>query len=480
MSTTTHTVPEYGPVIEGESILKGEQEVLASPYDGKPIAAVYQSTAAVVDQAIAAARAAAPKMAALSNFQRSELLEKVAQLLRRDRTEFASLLSAETGKPIREATAEVDRGLQTLAASASAARELRGEVVPLDAAPIGAGRLAFTIREPRGVIGIITPFNMPLNLTLHKLAPALAAGNAVVHKPSEQTPLTAIRLARALAEAGAPDGAYNVVPGLGPTVGRQLVTSPGVDMITFTGSIEVGKLIRASAGLKPVTLELGGNSAVIIEPDADLDAAVPRIVQGGYAHSGQICISVQRVYAHESIAKELLDRLTTAVRSLRMGPPQSEETDISSLIDEEAAKRVETVIEEANAAGGRLLFGGERKRATVAPAVLTDVPETSTFMQDELFGPAVAVNTYKDLDQAIERVNGTRYGLQAGLYTHHLERAFQTARKLRVGGVLINDVPTFRADHMPYGGVKESGVGREGPLYAIHEMTESKLIAWRV
>lgn len=480
MSTTTHTVPEYGPVIEGESILEGEREVLASPYDGAPIATVYQSTAAVVDQAIAAARAAAPKMAALSNFQRSELIEKIAQLLRRDRAEFASLLSAETGKPIREATTEVDRGLQTLAVSANAARELRGEVVPLDAAPIGAGRLAFTIREPRGVIGIITPFNMPLNLTLHKLAPALAAGNAVVHKPSEQTPLTAIRLARALTEAGAPEGAYNVVPGFGPTVGRQLVTSPGVDMITFTGSIEVGKLIRANAGLKPVTLELGGNSAVILEPDADLDAAVPRIVQGGYAHSGQICISVQRVYAHESIANQLLDRLTKAVRGLRMGPPQSEDTDISSLIDEEAAKRVETAIEEANAAGGRLLFGGGRKRATVAPAVLADVPETSTFMQDELFGPAVAVNTYKDLDQAIERVNGTRYGLQAGLYTHHLERAFQTARKLRVGGVLINDVPTFRADHMPYGGVKESGVGREGPLYAIHEMTESKLIAWRV
>jgi acyl-CoA reductase-like NAD-dependent aldehyde dehydrogenase len=480
MSAASVTAPEYLPFIGGEAVASTEHLILCAPYDGTPIAVVHQATTEMVDRAIAAARNAAPEMAGMTNFQRAELLDRVAQLLRRDRAEFASLLCAETGKPIREAQTEVDRAVQTTMASAGAARELRGEVIPIDAAPIGAGRMAFTIREPRGVIGIITPFNIPLNLALHKLGPALAGGNTVVHKPSEQTPLSAIRLAQTVKEAGAPVGAYNVVTGLGETIGAHLVSSPGIDMVTFTGSIEVGKAIRASAGLKPVTLELGGNSAVIIEPDADLDAAVPRIVQGGYGHSGQTCISVQRVYVHESIASTFLERLTSAVKALKIGPPQAETTDISSLIDEKAAKRVAGVIEEASAGGGRLLMGGGRKRATVAPAVLSDVPESTSFMQDELFGPAVAVNKYTDLDEAVQRVNGTRYGLQAGIYTHHLERAFQTARRLRVGGVLINDIPTFRADHMPYGGVKESGIGREGPLYAIHEMTDTKLIAWKV
>jgi acyl-CoA reductase-like NAD-dependent aldehyde dehydrogenase len=477
VSSATAQSPEYPLFIGGDAVASPQRETIRSPFDGTPVASVHQATPELVERAVAAARAAAPAVAALSNYQRAELLERIAQLIRRDRAEFAALVCAETGKPLKEAQVEVDRAVQTAIASAAAARELRGEVVALDAAPIGAGRMAFTIREPRGVIGIITPFNVPLNLTLHKLGPALAAGNAVVHKPSEQTPLSAVRLAQTVKEAGAPDGAYNVIPGDGPSVGGHLVASPGVDMITFTGSVEVGRAIRAAAGLKPVTLELGGNSAVIVEADADLDAAVPRIVQGGYSNSGQVCISVQRVYAHESIASDLVDRLSDAVRKLKIGPPQAADTDISSLIDEGAAERVERAIRSA---GGKLLFGGERNRATVAPAVLTGVPETSPFMQDELFGPAVAVNTYREFDEAVERVNGTRYGLQAGIYTHHLEHAFRAARRLRVGGVLINDVPTFRADHMPYGGVKESGIGREGPMYAIHEMTDSKLIAWKV
>ena len=479
MNAPSPSLPEYAPFIAGESVQSGELEMLTAPWDGAPVAVIHQSTPKLLERAVQAARSAAPRLAAMSNFERAELLDRVWQLLRRDHAEYAALLCTETGKPIREARVEVDRAIQTTVASAGAARELRGEVVPIDAAPIGASRMAFTVREPRGVIGIITPFNVPLNLTLHKLGPALAAGNAVVHKPSEQTPLSAIRLARTLQEAGAPDGAYNVVTGSGDA-GAWLVSSPGIDMITFTGSIEVGKIIRNNAGLKPVTLELGGNSAVIVEPDADLDAAVPRIVQGGYGHSGQLCIAVQRVYAHRDIAAALIDRLTAAVSALRIGSPQDEATDISSLIDEQAAERVALVIEEAQAAGAGVLAGGGRTRATVKPAVLSNVPETTSFMQDELFGPAVAVNTYENLDEAVERVNGTRYGLQAGIYTNHIGRAFQTARKLRVGGVLINDVPTFRADHMPYGGVKESGIGREGPLYAIHEMTDTKLIAWRI
>lgn len=480
MSSATLTTQEFFPFVAGAPVRSSESVILYAPYDGSPTATVYQASADIVHQAIAAARAAAPKVAALSRFERAELLERIGSLIRRDKAEFSQLICIETGKPIKEAQNEVDRTLQTVIASVVAARELRGEVVPLDAAPMGAGRMAMTIREPRGVIGIITPFNFPLNLTLHKLGPALAGGNSVVHKPSEQTPLSAIRLAQTVREAGAPEGAYNVVPGDGPTVGASIVTSPDVNMITFTGSIDVGKEIRASAGLKPVTLELGGNSAVILEPDADLESAISRILQGGYVHSGQSCVSVQRVYVHESIASDVLNRLTNGVQRLRVGPPQSEETDVSSLIDEKAAERVEGVIREAKEKGAQVLCGGERRRATVMPALLSQVPETASFMQNELFGPAVAVNTYKSLDEAVDRVNSTRYGLQAGIYTHHLERAFSAARRIQVGAVLINEVPTWRADHMPYGGIKESGIGREGPIYAIHEMTEPRLIVWKI
>jgi acyl-CoA reductase-like NAD-dependent aldehyde dehydrogenase len=374
----------------------------------------------------------------------------------------------------------VERALQTLLASSIVARGLHGEVVPIDGAPVGAGRMAMTIRQPLGVIGIITPFNLPLNLAMHKLGPALAGGNAVVHKPSEQTPLSALKLAHILREAGAPAGAYNVVTGPGETVGKALVEADAVDMITFTGSVPTGKAIRAAAGLKKVTLELGGNSAVIIEPDADLDAAVARVVQGGFGFSGQICISVQRVYVHESVVSDFRGKLVAAVEKLKVGHPSEDSSQISSLISEEAARRVENWTQEAERAGAQVLTGGKRTHATIQPGVLAEVPETATFMKNELFGPLVAVNRYANLDDAIARVNGTPFGLQAGIYTQHLQRAFQAARKLRAGGVLINDVPTFRADHMPYGGTKNSGIGREGPKYAVEEMTEQKLICWRV
>ncbi len=455
-------------------------DTIRLPYDGSPVATVPQGTPELVDRAAHSARQAAAVLANWSNYERAELLDRIAALLRRDHAAFASAISLETGKPISEARVEVDRGLQTLLASSIVARGLHGEVVPIDGASIGAGRMAMTIREPLGVIGIITPFNVPLNLALHKLGPALAGGNAVVHKPSEQTPLSALKLARLFHEAGAPAGAYNVVTGPGETVGRALVECPEIDMITFTGSVETGRTIRAAAGLKKVTLELGGNSAVIIEPDADLDAAVTRIVQGGYGFSGQICISVQRVYAHESVAPALLEKLVGAVEKLRVGPPGEDSTQIASLISEDAARRVESWTQEAVSQGAKVLTGGNRTNATIQPGVLADVPEQSTLMRKELFGPLVAVNRYTSLDGAIELVNGTPFGLQAGIYTQHLQRAFQAARKLRAGGVLINDVPTFRADHMPYGGVKNSGIGREGPRYAVEEMTEPKLICWRV
>ena len=473
-------LPQIPLRIGAEWVETPETDTLRLPYDGATVAQVSRGTRELLARAIAAARAAAPRMAAMANYQRAELLERIAAIVHRDEHEFAELVSMETGRPITEAAGEVERSLGTLAAAAAAARELCGEVVPIDGTSAGAGRMAMTVREPVGVVGIITPFNMPLNLAMHKLAPALAGGNAVVHKPSEQTPLSAWCLARAVEEAGAPAGAYNVVTGVGLDVGAALVEADGVNMITFTGSIATGTWIRAHAGLKKVTLELGGNSAVILEPDADLDAALPRLVMGGYAHSGQVCISVQRVYAHASIAAQVVERLSAAVSQLKVGHPSDPTTAISSLISTAAAERVEQWTQDAVEQGARLVTGGVRTGATITPGVLADAPPTARLMQQELFGPLVVVNAYERLDDAIDAVNSTSYGLQAGIYTQHLQRAFQAARRLHVGGVLINDVPTFRCDPMPYGGVKQSGLGREGPKYALEAMTEPKLIIWKV
>ncbi len=465
--------------VGGEWIAAGEKQTIALPFDGTPVGQVFRAGEETVARAIDAAKAATRQMRLLTNWERAELLGRITAILRRDQAEFARLVASETGKPIREARGETERSVQTLIAAEAAARELRGEVVPIDAAPAGKGRMAMTVREPLGVIGAITPFNFPLNLALHKVAPALAGGNAVVHKPAGTTPLSALRLARAVEEAGAPRGAYNVVTGDGAVVGAALVRSPGVAMITFTGSAEVGMGIRAKAGMKRVTLELGGNAALVLEPDCDLDAAVSRAVAGGFANSGQACISVQRIYVHESIAARFLERFVPATESLRVGHPLEESTDISSLITEKDAARVEAWIAEAIGQGAHVATGGRRQGATVQPAILTGVPASAKLSCQEVFGPVVAVDTYRTLDEAIERVNDSVYGLQAGIYTRDLGRAFDAARRLEVGGVMINEIPSFRVDHMPYGGVKRSGMGREGPRYALEEMTELKLICWK-
>ena len=450
------------------------------PFDAMPVAQVSEGDAATMDRAIACAVEGAKVMAALTNAERSDMLFRLHALMTAELEDFARVIVNETGKPIKEARGEAERTLQTLLASAMEARNLRGEVIPMEGAPSAKGKMAITVREPLGVIGAITPFNVPLNTAMHKIGPALAGGNAVVHKPAEETPLSALRLAQAMVHAGVPKGAYNVVCGDGATLGRQLVADPRVAMITFTGSVPVGKAIRAAAGLKRVTLELGSNSAVIIEPDADIDLAVARAVAGSFGHSGQLCISVQRIYAHEAIADAFLDKFATATRKLRGGHPYDEASDYSSLITEEAAVRVDSWIEEAVAHGARRVTGGPRVRATIPPTILENVPLTAKLACQEAFGPVVAVNRYGDLDEAIRLTNDTPYGLQAGIFTRDMLRAFEAARKLKVGGVMINEVPTFRADHMPYGGVKESGQGREGPRYAIEEMTELKLICWKI
>ena len=466
--------------IGGEWVDAAAHEVVKLPYDGTPVGQVPRAEADVVDQAVAAARKALVPMREMGNCDRADLLLRIADLIKRDNAEYAQLICNETGKPIKEARVEAERSLATLFAAAHEARQLHGEVVPMDFAAMGKGRMAMTVREPLGVIGCITPFNVPLNLALHKVAPALAAGNAVIHKPATKTPLSAARLARTMEEAGAPKGAYNLITGSGARVGMAMAEHPGIAMLTFTGSPEVGRTIKSRAGFKKVTLELGNNSAVIIEPEADLSTAVARTTQGAFSHSGQVCISVQRVFVQRAIAGEFVERLKASTEALKIGHPYEESTDISSLIDEAEAIRIEQWIAEAVAAGAMVVTGGTRKFATLAPAVLLDVPDTCRISCQEAFGPVVAVYPYQNLDQAIERVNATPYGLQAGIFTNDIQRAFRAARKLDVGGVMINDIPMYRADHMPYGGVKESGTGREGPRYAIEEMTEMKLICWKV
>jgi acyl-CoA reductase-like NAD-dependent aldehyde dehydrogenase len=465
--------------IDGKEVRAASRQTVSLPYDGSPIAEVQRASAMEVDDAVAAARAAFPTMRDATREERSAILRRAHQLLLERRDAFASAVSNESGKPIKEARVEVERAASTLLFSSEEAHRLAGEAVPIDASPAGKGRWAMTVREPLGVIAAITPFNFPLNLAMHKIGPALAAGNTVVHKPASSTPVSAILMAALFAECGLPAGALNVVTGPGGEIGDALAFHPGVAMVTFTGSAEVGLRIRNLAGMKRVTLELGNNSAVIIERDAAIEEAAARCVQGAFAHSGQVCISVQRIFVHRDVRDAFLDLMLAGARKLAIGHPADPSTDVSSLITESEAERVEAWIGEATRSGARLLTGGARRRATIEPAILADAPDDAKVCRCEAFGPLAVVNAYSGLDEAIGRVNASDYGLQAGIYTRDLERAFRAARHVHVGGFLINEVPQWRADHMPYGGVKMSGTGREGPRYAIEEMTEPKLIVWK-
>ena len=466
--------------IAGQAVITGEPQTVELPFDGSTVATVFRGGPEHIDAAVRAARAAAPAMREMTRDQRSAILRRAHGLLLERRDAFASAVLSECGKPIREARLEVERAAFTLLFSSEEAHRLQGEVVPMDAQPAGKGHWAMTVREPVGVIAAITPFNFPLNLAMHKIGPALAGGNTVVHKPASATPVSALLMAELFEEAGLPAGALNVVTGPGGALGDGLVRHPGVNMVTFTGSVEVGARLRGIAGLKRVTLELGNNSAVIVEDDADLDEAAARCVAGAFAHSGQVCISVQRVYVHRRVAGAFLERVVEAARRLSIGHPRETATDISSLITPDEADRIEAWIGHAVQGGARLLTGGARReRATVEPAVLTGVAEADPVMRREAFGPVMGVNAYDTLDEAIALVNDSDYGLQAGIFTRDIQKAFAAAHRVEVGGFMINQTPQFRVDQMPYGGVKLSGAGREGPRYAIEEMTEPKLICWK-
>jgi acyl-CoA reductase-like NAD-dependent aldehyde dehydrogenase len=461
--------------LAGEAFTGRDELAVESPYDGHRVATVPKCDAADVDRAVHAARAglAAP----LPPWRRAQILDTAARLLSERTEEFARTIAEEAAKPIKTARIEASRAVSTFTFAAAAARDLAGDVVPLDAADVGEGKLGFTLRLPIGVIGAISPFNFPLNLVAHKLAPAIAAGCPVVLKPASQTPLSAIRLARLLLdECGLPADRLHVVTGGGGSVGNALVDHDDIAMITFTGSPDVGWGIKARAPRKKVGLELGNNAPVILEPSGDLETAAKKISVAGFSHAGQSCISTQRVYVHEKIASEFLDSFVPLVEALRVGDPLDESTDVSALISANERDRVVSWVQEAEQRGAKVAVGGGINDGVLAPTVLTDVEPDMKVCALEVFGPVVAVQTYRSLDDALALANDTRYGLQAAVFTAELDAALRAARELDFGGVLVNEVPTWRADQMPYGGIRDSGNTREGPRYAVREMTEERLV----
>ena len=445
-----------------------------SPYDGGLVGMVSAGDAGHVAEAVAAAQRAMQHP--LPAHQRAEVLARAANLVEQRREDFARTIALEAGKPIRTARIEVARAVATLTFASIEARTLTGEVVPMSGAAAGAGKFAFTVREPIGVVGAITPFNFPLNLVCHKVAPAIAAGCAVVLKPASATPITALKLAEVFMEADLPRGWLNVIPGSGSEVGNALVEHPDVPLISFTGSAEVGWGIQARVPQKKVLLELGNSSPLLVFADADLEAAAQAAATHGFSHAGQSCISVQRVLVQEPIADAFEAMVVQKVSQLVTGDPLDEKTHVGPLITTADRDRVKAWVDEAVSSGARLLLGGEVEGAILKPTVLADVtPEMKVFCR-EVFGPVVGITRFRTLDEAVEVANATEYGLQAGVFTASIATAFEMVRRLRFGGVLINEAPTYRTDQMPYGGLKASGNTREGPHYAVREMTVEKLV----
>ena len=454
-----------------------EQQIdVKNPYDGSVIGSVAKGSAADVDRAVRAARTVMTD-APLAPFERAEILDRAAVLLRERHEEFARSIAVEAAKPIKTARVEAQRAISTFQFSAAVARTVTGEMVPLDASDAGAGKLGFVVRVPVGVVGAISPFNFPLNLVAHKIAPAIAAGCAVVLKPASQTPFSALKLADLLLdECGLPAGWLNVVTGSGGEVGNAIVDHPDVALITFTGSPPVGWGIRERAPRKRVGLELGNNAPVVIEPSGDWRTAAAKIRVAGFSHAGQSCISTQRVFVHRSIHDDFAATLVDGVRELVVGDPLDEATDVSSLIAPSETERVKSWIDDAVAGGAKVLTGGEVDGRLLEPTVLTDVTPDMKVCSEEVFGPVVALAAYDDVDDALRSANDTHYGLQAAIFTNELDVALRAIKTLDFGGVLVNEVPTWRTDQMPYGGVRDSGNTREGPAYAVREMTEERLI----
>jgi glyceraldehyde-3-phosphate dehydrogenase (NADP+) len=461
-------------IIGGEWSSGARQEELRSPYDGEVIDTVASGDAGDVERAIAAAVRGAEHQRRLSAYEREAILRRAGDIADARVDELARTISRETGKPIGEATGEASRVGDLLRLSGFEGSQLYGDSLPLDAAPNGGmSRLGFTLRQPCGVVVAITPFNFPALLVIHKVGPALAAGNAVVLKPARQTPLTALKLCEIFLEAGLHPEAISCVTGPGEVLGEALCADPRVRKLSFTGSSEIGERITRVSGVKKLSLELGASCPVVILPDADIDQAAAAIAIGGYTNAGQVCISVQRVLADRVVVGDLLDALVPKVEAITVGDPSQPDTTLGSLISEREAIRVEAALREG---GARIVTGGERSGSVLTPAVVTDVDPGSPLSQDELFGPAVAVSTANDIDHAIELANATRFGLGAGVFTRDVSTAIRFAREVDSGNIHVNWTPLWRADLMPYGGLKASGIGKEGPRYAVEEMTDLKTV----
>jgi acyl-CoA reductase-like NAD-dependent aldehyde dehydrogenase len=469
------TVTERRLLVGGEWVETGQWLDVVSPYSGEIVGRVPKGTAEEVKLAVGAAERALRDP--LPAHKRAEILTRVAGYLGKRHDEVARTISDEAGKPMKAARVEAKRAMSTYTFAAVEARKLAGEMVPMDASQAGEGKLAFTLRHPIGIVGAISPFNFPLNLVAHKIAPALAAGCPVILKPASQTPLSALLLAELETEAGLPPGWLNVVVGPAAELGDVLVAEDRVKALSFTGSSEVGWRLRERAPRKKVLLELGNSTPVIVQGDADVEAAADKLAENSFSFAGQSCISTQRIYLQKWIADDFLAKFIPRVEALVVGDPADEETDVGPVVDNGARERILSWLDEARAEGAHILTGGTIEDGRmIRPTVLGNVNLGMKVCREEVFGPVVTIDVYDTLDDAIQLANGTRYGLQAGIFTASLPAALRAAQQLRFGGVTVNEAPTFRADQMPYGGIKDSGNTREGPAYTVRELTEQRVV----
>ncbi|MGB0121118.1 MAG: aldehyde dehydrogenase family protein [Solirubrobacterales bacterium] len=464
----------------GEWIETGDWDEVPSPYDGSTLYRVAQGDSDLVNRAVEAAHQVFVE-GGLPQHERAAILDRAADLAAERLEDLAQTISAEAGKPIKTARAEADRTVGTLKFSATEARKLTGGTVPMEASPAGVGKLGVMLRVPYGVVGAISPFNFPLNLVAHKLGPAIAAGNAVVLKPAGQTPLSSIKLAEILIEAGLPNGWLSVIPGGGQEVGNAIVEHELTRAITFTGSVPVGWGIAGKVPHKKVNLELGSNAPLIVNDDGDWETAADKAAIHAFSHAGQSCISIQRILLHEDIADRFIERAVTNIENLKVGDPSLDDTDVGPLITPGDRDRAKKWIDEAVAGGGKLLTGGELvdEGRCLAPTLIEHPSRDANVWCEEIFGPVATVDRFSDFDEALAMANDSKFGLQAGVFTRDIGRGLKAANTLEFGGVLINEVPTFRADQQPYGGVKDSGNTREGPAYSIIELTEERMVTFQ-
>ena len=470
---------EYKLLINGEWTGSGTPLEVKNKYDGSTVGVLPTASREDLNKAIEAAERAQDIMADMPAYKRAEILLRTAALLRERSEELAKIIAAEAGKALKFARSEVDRAASTFTIAAEEAKRLHGETIPLDAVPSGEGYFGFWTRRPVGVIAAISPFNFPLNLVAHKVAPALAAGNTLVLKPATTTPLAAVILCQILQEAGLPAGAINLVVGPGGTVGEWLIADERVDKITFTGSPEIGRHILAVAGIKKVTLELGNTSPVIIAPDADLDFVASRCALGAFYNSGQVCISVQRIYSQKEVYEPFAEKFIRATEAMVVGNPLDERVDVGPMIDSKEVDRIEGWVKEAQGSGAKVLTGGKRDGTVYYPTILSDVNSEMKVIAEEVFAPVASVISSDDFESSLQQANDSKFGLQVGVFTKDIDRVLKAVKRLNFGGVIINDTPNFRADHMPYGGNRQSGLGREGVKFAMEDMTNIQMVAIR-